>query len=113
MRTAQKETSNAIECAFIAKNDRPTQSAALKAIEATKEVESGAAIVKEKAKKLIKEENDAIREKEIEILSSKTHEVNEALEQTKGMALEACISLLLFYHRFLFFFFRPPLLPQK
>ena len=89
--------SNAIESAFIAKNDRHTQSAAVKAMEATKEVESGAAKIKEKAKKLIKEENDANREKEIEILSSKTQKVTEAAEKTKDMALEACISLLLFF----------------
>ena len=89
---AQKATTNAIECSFIAKNDRPTQSAAAKAMEATEEAESGATRIKDEAKKLVNEESDVNREKEITRLSLSSQKVTEAAEKAKGIALEAAFA---------------------
>ena len=92
VKAAQKETTNAIECCLIAKNDRHTQSATVEAMEATEEAESGAARIKDEAKKLINEENDVNREKKITRLCLSSQKVTEAAERTKGEALEAAFA---------------------
>ena len=92
VRASQRETSDAIEVCFMATEDKAIQSAAIKAMQETEVAEAAATKVKDKATKLLKEENKAKRETEIKSIVVGTQKAWKAAEKAQSLAIEAALS---------------------
>ena len=77
---------------FMATEDKAILSAAIKAMQETEVAEAAATKVKDKATKLLKEENKAKRETEIKSIVVGTQKAWKAAEKAQSLAIEAALS---------------------